>query len=82
MKLRKLAEKMADYNRRLETGQASKIKPDHVERVLDKLRRKAADLESEIASTEDPERKARLIGKLGIAGEHIERAEWLLREIE
>jgi hypothetical protein len=81
MKLKKLTEKLADYKDRLERGKAEKIRPDHVERILEKLNKKAVDLEAEIASAKNPDKKARLERKLGIAREQIERAAWLLQEI-
>ncbi len=82
MELTKLAAKVADYNDRLESGNASKIKPSHVRKVLEKLRAKEAELESEIADAKKNEKKVRLERKLGIAREHIARAEWLLGEID
>lgn len=82
MGLKKLAEKVAEYNGRLERGTASKIKPSHVEKVLEKLRKKSADLESEISAAKKPDKKARLEKKLAIATQQIERAEWLLKEIQ
>lgn len=81
MGLKKLAEKVDDYNTRLESGKARKIKPDHVEKVLKKLRVKAAELEVEITAASSAEKKARLEGKLAIARTHIARAEWLLDEL-
>ncbi|WP_170610265.1 hypothetical protein, partial [Ruegeria arenilitoris] len=64
MALKKLAEKMAEYNSRLEAGKAEKIKSSHVQRVLKKLRKKATDLEAEIHVEKNPDRKARLVRKL------------------
>lgn len=81
MGLKKLAEKVADYNDRLERGKAEMIKPEHVAKVLEKLRKKTADLHADLASTKDADKKARLKNKLDIAREHVERAEWLLKEI-
>jgi hypothetical protein len=81
MGLKKLAEKVEDYNARLESGKASKIKPAHVEKVLQKLRVKAAELEAEIAAAPPADKKARLEGKLAIARTHIARAEWLLEKL-
>ncbi|WP_227272517.1 hypothetical protein [Roseobacter weihaiensis] len=81
MGLKKLAANVNDYNERLESGKASKIKPRHVEKVLQKLRSKSTELEAEIAKATSPEKKARLEGKLGIAQTHIKRAEWLLKEL-
>lgn len=81
MGLRKLAEKVADYDQRFESGKASKIKPGHVEKVLAKLRSKADELEADIAAAGSNEKKARLSKKLGVATAQIERAEWLLKKI-
>ncbi|MFP7673938.1 hypothetical protein ACG74X_11360 [Marivita sp. S0852] len=81
MGLKKLAAKVVEYNERLESGKASKIKPDHVASVLAKLRKKADELEAKIALTQSTEKKARLERKLGVARTHVARAEWLLKEI-
>lgn len=81
MGLKKLSEKVVDYNERLESGTASKIEPGHVEKVLAKLRKKSDELEADIASTHSADKKARLEKKLGVARAHIERAEWLLAEL-
>jgi len=81
MGLKKLAAKVEDYNARLESGKASKIQESHVEKVLQKLRVKAGELEAEIAAASSAEKKARLEGKLAIAQAHISRAEWLLKEL-
>lgn len=81
MGLKKLAAKVAEYNERLERGKARKIKPDHVRKVLRKLREKEADLVAELAEVDDPNKIKRLNYKISIAREHISRAEWLLSEI-
>lgn len=81
MGLKRLTEKLADYHQRLERGKASKIKPGHVKKVLQKLRKKVADLEAEIASTKNADKKTRLQKKLGIAREQVTRARWLLKQI-
>ena len=81
MGLKKLAAKMADYNERLKNGKASKIKPGHVQNVLEKLQKKSVELEAEIASAHSPEKRARLERKLEVARAQEERAEWLLQEL-
>lgn len=81
MGLKKLAAKIVEYNERLESGKAGKIRPDHVERVIEKLRRKSAELEDDIASAHSDDKKARLERKLEVARTHLERAEWLLNEV-
>jgi hypothetical protein len=80
MGLKNLAAKVEDYYARLESGKASKIKPSHVEKVLQKLRVKADELEAEIATAPSADKKTRLEGKRAIARTHIDRAEWLLKE--
>lgn len=82
MGLRKLAAKVADYNERLKNGKASKIKPGHVKKVLEKLRSKSAELEVEIAAAHSPEKRARLEKKLDVARAQVERAEWLLNALD
>lgn len=81
MGLKKLAAKVADYKDRLESGKAQKIKPDHVEKVLEKLRNKSVELEAEIEATRSSEKRERLERKLEVARAQEERAEWLLREL-
>jgi hypothetical protein len=81
MGLKKLAAKVAEYNERLESGKASKIEPAHVQEVLDKLRKKREGLESSIASESSADKKARLEKKLSVALIHVERAEWLIKEL-
>lgn len=81
MDLKKLAAKVVEYNERLEGGKASKIKPSHVEKILHKLRKKSVELEADILSAKSADKKSRLEKKLGVARTHIERAEWLLKEL-
>lgn len=81
MGLKKLAAKVADYNERLKSGKASKIKPDHVKKVLEKLRSKSVELEAELALARSPEKRSRLERKLEVARAQEERAEWLLKEL-
>lgn len=82
MGLKKPAEKLSDYNARLDQGKAKKIKPDHVQKILEKLRKKSPQLEVEIAREEKEDKKARLRRKIGVTREHVERAKWLLQQIE
>jgi len=82
MGLKKLAGKLVDYKQRYERGQAEKIKPKHVSKVMDKLTKKVSDLEAEISSAKSADKQARLKTKLKIAREHVERAEWLMKQIK
>ena len=81
MGLTKLAAKVADYNERLRNGKASKIKPDHVKKVLEKLRKKSVELEAEVATAHSQEKRSRLERKLEVARAQVKRAEWLLKEL-
>lgn len=81
MGMKKLAAKVDEYNDRLKSGKASKIKRSHVEKVLDKLRRKSAELEEELSLATSGDKAARLEKKLGVVRTHIERGEWLLGEL-
>ncbi len=81
MGLKKLAAKVTEYNERLKDGKVSKIKPSHVQKTLEKLLKKSEELKEEIRTSDNAEKKVRLERKLGIAGEHIKRAEWLMEEI-
>lgn len=82
MGLKKLAAKVTEYNQRLEQGKASKIEPDHVRRVLEKLLARKEELETSLAATDLAEKKTRISHKLEVAKEQIARAKWLLAEIE
>lgn len=81
MGLKKLTAKLAEYQERMDGGKASKIKPDHVMKVLQKLEKKRVELEAEIAAASSPDKRERLERKLEVARAQQDRAEWLLREI-
>ncbi|AXI41038.1 hypothetical protein [Sulfitobacter sp. SK011] len=81
MGLEKIGEKLDRYFNRLEQGKAAKIKPNHVEKVISKLRAKQKLLQEELGSAEKPSKKTRLESKLATVSEQIERAEWLLEKI-
>ena len=81
MGLKKLAAKLAGYQARLEAGKAQRIERAHVEKVLDKLRRKEAELLAQIATEPEGAARADLDRKLQVAREHIARAEWLMAEV-
>lgn len=81
MGLKKLAAKVADYQERLASGHAKKIEPEHVQQVLDKLRRKEAELLARLATETNGGKREELEQKVSVARTHIERAEWLQREL-
>ncbi len=82
MELEKSVEKLDKYFGRLEKGKARKIKPTHVEKIIRKLNARMEILLDEVAEAEKDEKKARLAGKLDTVKEQIERAQWLLKEID
>ena len=81
MGLKKYADKIDDYFKRLNEGKVEKIQASHVTKVIDKLRTKRQQLEDEIEATVKESKKARLERKMLIADEHIKRAEMLLAQI-
>ncbi|MEE4235736.1 MAG: hypothetical protein V2I51_03340 [Anderseniella sp.] len=81
MGLKKLAAKLLDYNKRLESGKADQIKQTHLVKVLDKLQAKEAELEADLACANNEQKKSRLERKIRIAREQIARANWLMKEI-
>jgi predicted nucleic acid-binding Zn-ribbon protein len=81
MGLKKLAKKLDDYNERLSSGKTKKIKPEHVENLLDKLRTKESKIRAELAEAGDEEERDLLNRKIDVIETHIRRAEWLLAEI-
>lgn len=82
MGLKKLSAKLAEYQERLAAGQAKKITPEHVERVLEKLKRKESELLSDLQTETDADKRDELDHKLSVARAHIERAEWLREELD
>ena len=66
MGLKKLAAKVVNYNERLESGKASKIKPGHVEKVLGKA-------SEEVGRTRGRDRVSALSGKAGSTGKEARR---------
>ncbi|MEB8389099.1 hypothetical protein OO012_17865 [Rhodobacteraceae bacterium KMM 6894] len=81
MGLSKSTEKLSKYYARLNAGKVKKIKPSHVQKVIDKLEAHERALLEEIETTHKPEKKARLNRKRTTTQEQLEKARWLLNEI-
>lgn len=81
MTLSKHVEKLDKYYKRLDTGKAQKIKPEHVEKVIRKLKLKEEQLLEEERETQKPSKKERLRRKAEIVLEQKKRAEWLLEQV-
>lgn len=81
MPLTKAIEKLKKYYGRLEAGNAKKIKPSHVAKVIDKLFENERNLLEQIATTKKATKKKRLEQKLATTRKQLERAQWLLDEI-
>ena len=81
MGLESAIEKLDKYFKRLDKGKARKIKPDHIEKIILKLEKKAALLRSEHAETDKDSNKHRLERKLELIEEQQDRARWLLDKI-
>lgn len=82
MALKKTIEKLNDYQTRLKDKKAYLIKPSHVIRIIEKLKAKDRALVEDIAATHKPDKKVRLEEKRKVVHAQLERAEWLLQEIE
>ncbi len=82
MGLGKSIGKLDDYYERLAQNKAGKIEPDHVDKVLGKLRVKEDALKTEIAETLKVSKKERLEAKLDVVQKQIQRGEWLREQIE
>ncbi|WP_294614999.1 hypothetical protein [Roseovarius sp.] len=81
MKLANSIEKLGSYFERLENGQAEKIDPGHVEKMIRKLVKKREDLCADLADTAKPSKRARLEQKCATLDAQIERARWLFDQI-
>lgn len=81
MSSKDIAKRLDKYQKRLDEGKAEKIKPHHVERAIEKLAAKEAELTEELAVTEKPEKRARLEEKISTIRAQIEKARWLSQEI-
>lgn len=75
----KLAEKLGDYFARLGKGQAHKIKPENVEKVIRNLRERHAVLSEELAAK--PDHTARITARVSATEDLLARAEWLLEQL-
>ena len=82
MNLKTSIEKLDKYYERLNKGKAEKIKPNHVEKVIRKLKAKEETLHAELAETHKESKKVRLIRKIATIKEQIGRAEWLLETVD
>ncbi|TQV82221.1 hypothetical protein [Denitrobaculum tricleocarpae] len=81
MALSKTVEKLDKYYGRLKSGSAKKIKPAHVEKMIDKLKARERDLKDEISTTEKESKRERLERKLLKTRDLTAKAKWLLKEI-
>ncbi len=81
MALAKSIEKLKKYYARLEAGKVKKIKPSHVERVMEKLSLRERKLLEELESAKKPSKQKRLQQKLEETRNQIDRAQWLKKKI-
>ena len=77
MTMHKTAEKLEKYQHRLQAGKADKIKPKHVDKILDKLSAKESEVAAELAETTKESKRERLEHKQATIRELIEQARWL-----
>lgn len=81
MALSKTVEKLEKYYDRLKNGNAKKIKPAHVEKMIGKFKARERDLQDEISVTPKESKKERLERKLLKTRDLTSKAKWLLKEI-
>lgn len=82
MGLKKLAAKLQDYDKRFADGDAFKIKPAHVQKILEKLRKKEAEISDDLLKKHRAGKRQRLERKRNVAREQIDRAQWLLDKVQ
>lgn len=81
MVLSKTVEKLEKYYDRLKSGNAKKIKPAHVEKMIGKFQAREQDLQDEISVTKKESKKERLERKLHKTRDLTTKAKWLLEKI-
>ncbi len=81
MGFKDIVERLNKYQRRLDGGKAEKIKSHHIEKAIEKLTTKEAQLKEELRETTKPEKRRRLEEKISTIRAQIEKAEWLAKEI-
>ena len=81
MGLEKSIQKLDKYLERLNKGKASKIKPEDLAKVERKLKTKLEMLSAELEETQKASKKERLVGKLSVVNEQLERARWLSEKL-
>lgn len=81
MPIKDTAEKLEKYQERLRAGKAAKIRPEHVEKILEKLAAKQAEIAAELAGATKQGKRERLEHKLETVEELIEKARWLASQV-
>jgi len=81
MPIKETAEKLERYQERLRTGKAEKIRPKHVEKILEKLTSKETEITAELTETTKQGKRDRLEHKLATVRELIEKARWLASQV-
>ena len=81
MAMNKTTQKLEKYQDRLKAGKAEKIKPKHVEKILDKLTAKQTEIGTELAAATKESKRERLEHKQVTVNELIEKARWLQSQI-
>ncbi len=76
-----IAEKLNKYQKRLSKGKADKIKPEHIEKAIEKLVVKKEELTAELQDVTKPEKRERIEKKLSTIQKQIERAKWLEQQV-
>ena len=81
MDLNETIKRLDKYQQRLAEGKAEKIKPHHIQKAIEKLTAKEAELTEEIRDTTKPDKRIRLEEKVSAIRAQIEKAKWLAEEL-
>ena len=81
MKLSRSDEKLEAYKQRLDSGKTAKITPEHIAKIIKKLKAKRAKVTDELAETAKTRKKDRLKRKLKTISDQLDRARWLKDQI-
>lgn len=81
MKLSQSHEKLKAYRKKLEAGKVVKITPEHIVKIIKKLKIKRAKVRDELADTKKSRKKDRLRRKLKTIADQVRRARWLKNQL-
>ena len=82
MKLSHSHDKLEAYKQRLEAGKTAKITPEHIAKIIKKLKTKRTKVNDELVEATKSRKKDRLKRKLKTISDQIHRARWLRDQLD